>query len=93
MKNLKTKLSYALYTLLVAVLLVGCNTYESTPRDLEPIINGKFKDAKAVYYPSTSRQVSAIVVDKDGNVWYLRMNMVDQMRDEKQLFNVSEHCN
>jgi len=92
MKNLRTKLSYALYTLLVAVLLVGC-TPESTPRDLEPIINGKFKDARAVYYPSTSSQVSAIVVDKDGNVWYLRMNMVDQMRDEKQLFNVSEHCN
>ena len=92
MKNLRTKLSYALYILLVAVLFTGC-TVGSTPKDLEPIINGKFKDAKAVYYPSTSSQVSAIVVDKEGNVWYLRMNMVDQIRDEKQLFNVSEHCN
>jgi hypothetical protein len=92
MKNLRTKLSYALYTLLVAVLFVGC-IVESTPKDLEPIINGKFKDAKAVYYPSTSSQVSAIVVDKNGDVWYLRMNKVDQIRDEKQLFNVSEHCN
>ena len=92
MKNLRAKLSYATYTLLVAVFLVGCSMPESTPRDLEPVINGKFKGAKAVYYPSTSSQVSAIVVDKDGNVWYLRMNMVDQMRDEKKLFNVSEHC-
>jgi hypothetical protein len=91
MKNLRTKLSYALYTLVVAVLLVGC-TVKSTPKDLEPIINGKFKDAKAVYYPSTSSQVSAIVVDKYGNVWYLRMNMLDRMRDEKKLFNISEHC-
>ena len=92
MKNLRTKLSYAFYTLLVAVLLVGCQT-ESKPKDLEPIINGRFKEVKAVYYPSTSSQVSAVVIDKDGNVYYLRMSMSGQMRDEKQLFNVSEHCN
>lgn len=92
MKNLRTKLSYAFYTLLVAVLLVGCQM-ESKPKDLEPIINGRFKDAKAVYYPSTSSQVSAVVIDKDGNVYYLRMSMSGEMRDEKQLFNVSEHCN
>jgi hypothetical protein len=65
----------------------------STPQDLEPIINGRFKDAKAVYYPSTDYKVSAIVIDKNGNVWYLRMNSSAEMRDEKQLFNVSEHCN
>ncbi|MRT17764.1 hypothetical protein F3C99_12455 [Vitellibacter sp. q18] len=92
MKNLRNKLSYALYTLLVAVLLVGCDM-SSTPQDLEPIINGRFKDAKAVYYPSTDYKVSAIVIDKNGNVWYLRMNSSAEMRDEKQLFNVSEHCN
>jgi hypothetical protein len=92
MKNLRNKLSYTLYTLLVAVLLVGCDM-SSTPQDLEPIINGRFKDAKAVYYPSTDYKVSAIVIDKNGNVWYLRMNSSAEMRDEKQLFNVSEHCN
>lgn len=92
MKNLRTKLSYAFYTLLVAVLFTGCSI-ESTPKDLEPIINGQFKDAKAVFYPSTDGKVSAVVVDKDGNVWYLRMNGFSTMRDEKKLFNVSEHCN
>ena len=92
MKNLRKKLSYAFYTLLVALLLVGCQT-ESKPKDLEPVINGRFKDAKAVYYPSTSSQVSAVVIYKDGNVYYLRMSMSGEMRDEKQLFNVSEHCN
>lgn len=91
MKNLRTKLSYAFYTLLVVVLFTGC--VESTPKDLEPIINGQFKDAKAVFYPSTDHKVSAVVVDKDGNVWYLRMNGFSTMRDEKKLFNVSEHCN
>ena len=91
MKNLRTKLSYALYTLLVAVLFTGC--LESTPKDLQPIIDGRFKGAKAVYYPSTDYKVAAIVIDKNGNVWYLRMNGVDQIKDEKELFNVSEHCN
>jgi len=92
MKNLRTKMSYALYILLVALLLVGCQT-ESKPKDLEPVINGRFKDAKAVYYPSTSSQVSAVVIDKYGNVYYLRMSISGEMRDEKQLFNISEHCN
>jgi hypothetical protein len=78
--------------LLVAVLLIGCDT-SSNPQDLEPIINGRFKDAKAVYYPSTDNKVSAVVIDKKGNVWYLRMNGFAEMRDEKELFNVSEHCN
>jgi len=92
MKNLRSKLSYAIYTVLVAVLLVGCDI-SSNPQDLEPIINGRFKEAKAVYYPSTDNKVSAVVIDKNGNVWYLRMNAFSEMRDEKQLFNVSEHCN
>jgi len=91
-KDYKESKSNAFYTLLASVLLVGCQT-ESKPKDLEPIINGRFKEAKAVYYPSTSNQVSAVVIDKDGNVYYLRMSMSGKMRDEKQLFNVSEHCN
>ena len=90
MKNLRNKLSYAFYTLLVAVLLIGCDI-SSTPQDLEPIINGRFKDAKAVFYPSTDNKVSAVVVDNNGNVWYLRMNGYAEMRDEKKLFNVSEY--
>jgi Cdc6-like AAA superfamily ATPase len=92
MKNLRTKLSYTLYTVCVSVLLVGCQ-FDSNPKDLEPIINSRFKDAKVVYYPSTSSQVSAVVIDKDGNVYYLRMSMSGGMRDEKELFNVFEYCN
>lgn len=92
MKNLKRTFSYSLCTVLVAVLLFGCDI-SSTPQDLSPIINGRFKDAKTVYYPSTDNKVSAIVIDKNGNVWYLRMNAFSEMRDDKKLFNVSEYCN
>jgi hypothetical protein len=35
MKNLKTKLSYAFYTLLVAFLMVGCNP-EGSDNDVNP---------------------------------------------------------
>jgi len=74
---------------LVAVLFTSCG---SKPQDLQPIIEGKFKDAKAIYYPSTDDKVAAIVIDKDGNVWYFRLNGFSQLRDEKQLFNVSQYC-
>ncbi len=64
--------------------------YSSKPKDLEPIINGQFKDAQKVFYPSTDFKVSAIVVDKNGDVWYLRMNGEAEMKDNVKLFNVSE---
>lgn len=87
----KYVLKIAAICILAAVLFQSCLT-GGKPSDLQPIINGKFKDAKAVYYPSTDDKVAAIVIDKDGNVWYLRMNFFSQMRDEKQLFNVSQYC-
>lgn len=75
---------------LVLFFFYGCEK-SSKPIDLEPVINGRFSDAKAVYYPSTDYKVSAIVIDKDGNVWYLRMNAFSEMRDEKKLFNISDY--
>ena len=92
MKKIIKRTYFALYILLVAVLFTGC-VPNSKPTDLEPIINARFKDAKAIYYPSSSFQVSAIVVDKNGNVWYMRMSANRDMRDQVQLFNVDEHCN
>lgn len=79
-----------LFFTLLLTLLCSCSNTESTPSDLQPIISGQFQDAKAVYYPSTDFKVSAVVVDKDGNVYYLRMNAVDQMRDNIKLFNVND---
>ena len=34
----------------------------------------------------------ASTIDKDGNVWYFILNGFSQLRDEKQLFNVSQYC-
>lgn len=90
-RNLISKTAICLYLVLVAVLFTGCLP-ETTPRDLEPVINGQFKQPKAVHYPSTDYKVAAVVVDKDGNVWYIRMNAKGQVKDNKQLFNVSEYC-
>lgn len=90
MENRKTGLSYLIYLLLVVLIFTGCDS--SSPKDLEPVINGRFKQAKAIYYPSTDIKVSAVVVDKNGDVWYLRMNALADMRDEKILFNISEYC-
>lgn len=88
MNNLK----YVLYTLLVLLFFTGCYHPKSTPSDLEPLIKGRFKDCKTVHYPSTDSKVCAIIVDKHGDVWYLRMNAVGDMRDDKLLFNLSEYC-
>jgi hypothetical protein len=77
--------------LLLAAVFSGCFD-GSKVKDMQPIVDGRFKDAKAVFYPSTDFKVAAIVVDKDGNVWYLRLNGDAEMRDEKQLFNVSQYC-
>ena len=68
---------------------VSCQT-STTPKDLQPIINGQFKNAKKVFYPSTDSKVSAIVVDENGDVYYLRMNGCGDMRDNVRLFNVND---
>lgn len=93
MKKLKITSSIViLSSLLLMIVLSSCQA-NSTPKDLQPIIEGQFKDAKSVYYPSTDYKAAAIIIDKQGNVWYLRMNGVANMRDKVQLFNVSEFCN
>lgn len=74
---------------LVFLLAVSCQT-STTPEDLQPIINGQFKNAKKVFYPSTDTKVSAIVIDENGDVFYLRMNGRGDMRDNVRLFNVND---
>lgn len=76
----------------IAILLGFTACGGSTPSDLEPVINNNFKDAKTVFYPSTDFKVSSIVVDKNGDVWYLRMNGFGQMKDRLKMFNVSDYC-
>lgn len=74
---------------LVLFSAVGCQT-STTPKDLQPIINGQFKKAKKVFYPSTDSKVSAIIIDENGDVYYLRMNGVGDMRDNVRLFNIND---
>ena len=76
--------------LLIASLLIISGCGSSTPKDLEPIINGKHEVHK-VYYPSTDNKVSAIVVTKGGDVYYYRANGFGELRDEKLLFNVNDN--
>ncbi len=93
MKTLKLQrvTRYFGYILLVAVLFTSCIP-STKPKDLEPIISRQFKDAKAVYYPSSDYKAAAVIVDKNGNVWYVRLNATGELKDNKQLFNVSEYC-
>ena len=89
------KLSIVTFTIVCILLMAvfsSCLYPSSRPADMKPIIDGKYKDARSVYYPSTDQKVAAIIVHKNGNVWYLRMNAAGNMRDEIRLFNVSDYC-
>ncbi len=72
---------------IISITLSGC--LSSTPKDLEPIIRGKH-DVSKIYYPSTDSKVSAIVVTKDGEVYYYRLNGFGEPRDEVFLFNKND---
>jgi hypothetical protein len=87
---LKT-ISIFLIIALVIAFFVNLISVSSNPRDLQPIIEGRFKNAKAVYYPSSDCKVCAVIVDSGGNVWYLRMNGYATVKDDKQLFNISTY--
>lgn len=63
----------------------------NSPTDFAPVIDGQFKDNKVVFYPSTDNKISAIVVDKNGDVWYLRLNGFGALKDNKKLFNVNDY--
>lgn len=86
------KTTISLIALLI-IIIVGACKMSSTPTDIEPVIRSEFSGNKKVFYPSTDGKVSSIVIDKDGGVWYLRMNGFAEMRDKVILFNVNEYCN
>ena len=80
--------------ILLSLTIIMCSCFKSTPSDMEPVIDGRFDNYKSVFYPSTDCiKVCAIVVDKNGDVWYLRMNAYGTVRDEKKLFNLSDYDN
>ena len=83
-----------LYLLFVFSILTGCNGCmpQSSPTALQPIINGAYKNAQAVFYPSTDYKVASIIVDEKGDVHYIRMNCFGTIKDQKKLFNVNEFC-
>jgi hypothetical protein len=76
---------------MLAAVLSSC-TWSSGIKDMQPIIDGRFKTAKAIYYPSSDYKVSAVIVDSSGNVWFIRLNADAEVKDDKQLFNVFTYC-
>jgi len=89
-QNTKKSRNLAKWLLCLVLFSVGGCQTSTTPKDLQPIINGQFKNAKKVFYPSTDSKVSAIIIDENGDVYYLRMNGAGDMRDNVRLFNVSD---
>lgn len=87
------RISVLFVSVVIGIAFQSCIN-SSNPNDLKPIIDGRFKDAKAVYYPSTDYKVSAVIVDKNGDVWFIRMNSdnVPVVKDDKILFNVTQYC-
>lgn len=79
------------FLIISVIFVLSSCTNGSKQSDLAPIINGQFKDAKSVFYPSTDYKVAAVIVDKNGDVWYLRMNGNAVLKDYVKLFNVSSY--
>lgn len=92
MKKLNLHSSAVLMSILMLAAVLSSCRWSSGPKDLQPIINGRFKTAKAIYYPSSDYKVSAVIVDSDGNVWFIRLNADSEVKDDKQLFNVNTYC-
>lgn len=80
-----------LYSFLTLIILNSCSVDNTkSHNNLELIINTHFMNPNAVYYPSTDYKSSAVVVDDEGNVWYLRMNPLGELKDNVKLFNVND---
>lgn len=92
MKKLNLHSSAVLMSILMLAAVLSSCRWSSGPKDLQPIIEGRFKTAKAIYYPSSDYKVSAVIVDSDGNVWFIRLNADAEVKDDKQLFNVNTYC-
>ena len=83
MNSLKNKLIFAV---IFGALLVGGCTGEY---DLAPIVEHE-NDVSKAYYPSSGDKPAAVVVDKNGDVIYYRLNGYGKMRDRRVLFNVKD---
>lgn len=79
-----------LITMAIFVTFI-CSSCGSSINDFQPVIQGRFKDAKNVFYPSTDFKCSVVAIDKNGDVYYLRMNGFNEVVDDKLLFNVSQY--
>lgn len=86
MKNLRTKLSYALYILLVAVAIAGCQNFDNS-RCLSTV-QKEYPNAKV--FPLPDKDYRYIVVDTCGQVLYVR---VMGKWDEITTVNVVSNCN
>lgn len=69
MKNLRTRLSYALYMLLVAVAVSSCESFDNS-RCMSTVQN---EYPKAKVFPLPDKDYRYIVVDTCGKVLYVRV--------------------
>ncbi|MCP4100364.1 MAG: hypothetical protein GY750_02895 [Lentisphaerae bacterium] len=70
---------------LTCLLAAGC----TGEYDLAPLV-GHENDVEKVYYPSSDYKPAAVVVDKNGDVTYYRLNGFGKLKDKKRLFNIKE---
>ena len=95
MKNLRTKLSYALYTLLVAVALSSCGNEQPILNDSEHpfVVNSieEFSETHASYYNGFNEN-SATRNNLFGS-WYGRVVLPKGMFNIGDTIVVSRNCN
>ena len=86
MKNLRTKLSYALYILLVAVAVSSCESFDNSR--CMSTVQSEYPNAKV--FPLPDKDYRYIVVDTCGKVLYVR---VMGKWDEITTTNLVSKCN
>ncbi len=86
MKNLRTKLSYALYTLLVAFAVSSCEKFDNS--NCMSTVQNEYPTAKV--FPLPDQDYRYIVVDTCGKVLYVR---VMGKWDEITTTNLVSNCN
>lgn len=74
---------------IIAIGLLSCG-FNTTPKDIQPYLYGELKDFKQIYYPSSDYKACAVVVAKNGDVYYLRVNGYGTLMDNQKLFNINE---
>lgn len=74
--------------LIVTCALIASIRAKSTSEDIYKVIKIKHPDFKKIFYPSTGNSASCIVITKNGDIYYYRMNAFSSIKDEKFLFNI-----